>query len=116
MSDRVVAAGLAALVIVARLPFATHTLWAWDSVLYARALEQGFHVGVDLADQRPHPPGYLFYVGGAAAARLFTGDSNAALVVTSQARHISTTSRSRSRRIWRSSVCCGSPTSCSRFR
>lgn len=83
MNDRVLAAGLAALVIVARLPFATHTLWAWDSVLYARALEQGFHVGVDLADQRPHPPGYLFYVGAAAAARLFTGDSNTAIVVIS---------------------------------
>jgi 4-amino-4-deoxy-L-arabinose transferase-like glycosyltransferase len=83
VSDRAVAAVLAALAIVARLPFATHTLWAWDSVLYARALEQGFHVGVDLADQRPHPPGYLFYVGAAAAVRLFTGDSNAALVVIS---------------------------------
>ena len=83
VSDRAVAAILAALVIVARLPFATQTLWAWDSVLYARALEQGFHVGADLADQRPHPPGYLFYVGAAAAARLFTGDSNAALVVIS---------------------------------
>ena len=83
MSDRVIAAALAALVIAARLPFATHTLWAWDSVLYARALEQGFHVGVDLADQRPHPPGYLFYVGVAAAARLFTADSNAALVAIS---------------------------------
>jgi 4-amino-4-deoxy-L-arabinose transferase-like glycosyltransferase len=83
LSDRAVAAVLAALAIVARLPFATHTLWAWDSVLYARALEQGFHVGVDLADQRPHPPGYLFYVGAAAAVRLFTGDSNAALVVIS---------------------------------
>jgi hypothetical protein len=52
-------------------------------VLYARALEQGFHVGADLADQRPHPPGYLFYVGAAAAARLFTRDSNAALVTIS---------------------------------
>ena len=83
MSDRGVAAILAALVLVARVPFATQTLWAWDSVLYARALEQGFHVGVDLADQRPHPPGYLFYVGAAAAARLFTGDSNAALVMIS---------------------------------
>lgn len=83
MSDRAVAAVLAALVLVARLPFATQTLWAWDSVLYARALEQGFHVGADLADQRPHPPGYLFYVAAAAAARLFTGDSNAALVLIS---------------------------------
>jgi hypothetical protein len=83
MSDRVVAAVLAALVLVARLPFAAHTLWAWDSVLYARALEQGFHVGADLMDQRPHPPGYIFYVGVAAALRLLTSDSNAALVAVS---------------------------------
>jgi dolichyl-phosphate-mannose-protein mannosyltransferase len=83
VSDRGVAAGLVLLVIVARLPFATQTLWAWDSVLYARALEHGFDVGVDLADQRPHPPGYLFYVGAGAAARLLTGNSNAALVVIS---------------------------------
>lgn len=83
MSDRAVAAVLAALVLVARAPFAAQTLWAWDSVLYARALEQGFHVGADLVDQRPHPPGYLFYVGVAAAIRLLTRDSNAALVVVS---------------------------------
>src|SRR3982074_2176727 len=69
--------------LVSRLPFASQTLWAWDSVLYARALEQGFHVGVDLADQRPHPPGYIFYVGIAAAFRFITRDSNAALVVVS---------------------------------
>ena len=62
MSDRAIAAALAALVLVARVAFAAQTLWAWDSVLYARALEQGFHVGVDLAEQRPHPPGYLFYL------------------------------------------------------
>jgi 4-amino-4-deoxy-L-arabinose transferase-like glycosyltransferase len=83
MSDRAVAAVLAGLVLVARVPFASHTLWAWDSVLYARALEQGFHVGVDLTDQRPHPPGYVFYVGLAAALRLLTHDSNAALVIIS---------------------------------
>jgi hypothetical protein len=83
MSDRRVAAVLAALVLVARAPFAAQTLWAWDSVLYARALEQGFHVGADLVDQRPHPPGYVFYVGAAAAIRLLTRDSNAALVVVS---------------------------------
>jgi dolichyl-phosphate-mannose-protein mannosyltransferase len=83
MNDRAVAAILAGLVLAARVPFATQTLWAWDSVLYARALEQGFHVGADLADQRPHPPGYVFYVGAAAAARFLTRDSNAALVVIS---------------------------------
>ena len=83
MTDRAVAAILAALVLVARLPFAARTLWGWDSVLYARALEQGFNVGLDLIDQRPHPPGYLLYVAAAAAARLVTRDSNAALVVVS---------------------------------
>jgi 4-amino-4-deoxy-L-arabinose transferase-like glycosyltransferase len=83
MSDRAVALMLAGLVLFARIPFASHTLWAWDSVLYARALENGFHVGIDLADQRPHPPGYLFYVAVAAVLRLFTRDSNAALVIIS---------------------------------
>src|SRR2546423_1475697 len=48
-------------VLASRLPFVTNDLWAWDSVLYARALEQGFHVGFHLADQRPQAPGYLFY-------------------------------------------------------
>jgi len=83
MSDRVVAALVAVTVLASRVPFASKTLWAWDSVLYARALENGFHVGTDLADQRPHPPGYVFYVAAAAAFRLFTRDSNAALVIIS---------------------------------
>ena len=79
----VVPAGLFALVLASRLPFVTHVLWAWDSVLYARALEQGFHVDFDLADQRPQPPGYLLYVASAAALRGILGDSNAALVAVS---------------------------------
>ncbi len=83
MTDRGIAGALAALVLLARVAFAAQTLWAWDSVLYARALEQGFSVGVDLADQRPHPPGYLFYVGVAALIRFVTRDSNTALVVVS---------------------------------
>ena len=83
MSDRVVAAVIAAVVLASRIPFSSQTLWAWDSVLYARSLEQGFHVGTDLGDQRPHPPGYLFYVALASVIRLVTRDSNAALVVIS---------------------------------
>jgi hypothetical protein len=78
-----VAAALFAVVVVLRLPFATTHLWAWDSVLYARALEQGFHVSADPAASRPHPPGYIWYVGAAAVARAFVGDSNAALVLVS---------------------------------
>jgi hypothetical protein len=74
---------LGAIVLVTRLPFVTHVLWEWDSVLYARALEQGFRVTADLADQRPHPPGYAFYVAVASVARWLFNDSNAALVAIS---------------------------------
>ncbi|HVR88452.1 MAG TPA: DUF2723 domain-containing protein [Candidatus Limnocylindria bacterium] len=74
---------LGAIVLATRLPFVTHLAWEWDSVLYARALEQGFHVGSDLPDQRPHPPGYLFYVAIAAVFRAVLADSNAALVAIS---------------------------------
>ena len=76
-----VALGLA--VLASRLPFLSTTLWSWDSVLYARALEQGFHVDWELADQRPHAPGYLFYVLVAGLFRVMLGDSNAALVAVS---------------------------------
>ena len=78
-----VAAALAAIAIVSRIPFATHELWQWDSVLYSRALEEGFHVDSVVPDARPHPPGYIFYVALGALFRLVTGDSNAALVAVS---------------------------------
>lgn len=78
-----VAASLAVLAVLLRLPFQVHQLWAWDSVLYARALEQGFHVDYELATQRPHPPGSLFYVVTAAAVRIAAADSNSALVLVS---------------------------------
>lgn len=81
--DRAIAIALAVLVIVTRLPFATHVLFEWDSVLYARALEHGLHVSADLGDQRPHPPGYVFYLAVAALLRAVFGDSNTALVALS---------------------------------
>jgi hypothetical protein len=61
-----------------RIPFGSSYLWAWDSVLYARAME---HFAVDLG--RPHPPGYLFYVLTARLASWWLGDANAALVLVS---------------------------------
>lgn len=78
-----IAVALALAVIASRLPFLATTLWSWDSVLYARALERGFHVDWVLADQRPHAPGYLFYVLTAGLFRGALGDSNAALVTVS---------------------------------
>jgi hypothetical protein len=70
-------------VLATRIPFMTTHLWAWDSGLYARAIEEGFYVTADPATQRPHPPGYIWYVWTAALVRGVTHDSNTALVVIS---------------------------------
>jgi hypothetical protein len=78
-----VAAILVFVVLSSRAPFAAQTLWAHDSVLYANALERGFHVDDALADQRPHPPGYIFYVAAAGAARAAGLGTNSALVLVS---------------------------------
>ncbi len=78
-----ITAALGAATLLSRLPFASQRLWAWDSVLYARALEDGFHVDYALATQRPHPPGYVLYVGVASLFRSVVGDSNTALVLVS---------------------------------
>jgi hypothetical protein len=83
LRDPVVALLLAIVTVLSRIPFVTERLWEWDSVLYARALEQGFHVGDVLAQMRPHPPGYIFYVGTAALAKLLGLDSDHALVAVS---------------------------------
>jgi hypothetical protein len=83
MRPALIAAALFALTLGTRLPFASGQLWAWDSVLYARALEDGFHVDYVTANQRPHPPGYILYVGVAAAVRGITSESNTALVIVS---------------------------------
>lgn len=80
-----VALALAALVWASRVPFASGHLWAYDSIRYARALEQGFYVTADPETQRPHPPGYIWYVTAAQAARSISGDSNSALVLVSVA-------------------------------
>lgn len=78
-----VAALLVALVLLTRAPYAAQTLWAHDSVLYARALEQGFHVDDELRSQRPHPPGYILYVATANVAHGAGLGANDALVLVS---------------------------------
>jgi hypothetical protein len=79
----VIAGALFLFTLATRLPFESAQLWAWDSVLYARAIQDGFHVDYETATQRPHPPGYIFYVAAATVARQFTADNNSALVLVS---------------------------------
>src|SRR2546426_219491 len=83
MGDRTIALLLGLATAASRLPFAAARLWEWDSVLYARALEHGFHVDDSLAASRPHPPGYVFYVASAALAKSAGLDSDHALVAIS---------------------------------
>ncbi len=78
------AACLFVAVLMSRAPFAAQTLWAHDSVLYARALQQGFHVDDELRNERPQAPGYILYVESADLAHHAGGlDSNAALILIS---------------------------------
>ncbi len=72
------AAVLFALALAMRLPFQTTALYHWDSVLYALAL-----VDFNVAESRPHPPGYPFYLAVARLAQLVLRDANASLVAVS---------------------------------
>jgi len=83
LRDPIIALVLGIATVLSRLPFIAQRLWEWDSVLYTRALEQGFHVDDVLAQMRPHPPGYVFYVGAAALAKALGLDSDHALVAVS---------------------------------
>lgn len=74
---------IAIAVMASRLPFLADQLWAWDSVLYARALERGFHVDFELLGQRPQPPGYILYLAAASLFRSLGADTNTALVLVS---------------------------------
>ena len=69
---------LFALALLTRLPFATVNLYAPDSVLYVRAIER-----FDPADQRPQPPGYLWYVLVLRAFDFVTADPNRAMTLVS---------------------------------
>ena len=74
-ADWLLAAALFAGTFLSRIPFRTSLLYAWDSVLYTRALED-----FNAAEQRPHPPGHIFYVGLVKLVNTVIGDPNAALV------------------------------------
>jgi 4-amino-4-deoxy-L-arabinose transferase-like glycosyltransferase len=73
-----VALALFGLALLTRLPFATSNLFAPDSVLYARGMER-----FDPFDQRPQPPGYLWYILTLRAIDLFTHDPNRAMTILS---------------------------------
>jgi hypothetical protein len=72
------ALALVAAAIVTRLPFQTQWPYAWDSILYIRALQR-----FDVVQHQPQPPGYIFYVALAWLLDQIMGDPNRALVTVS---------------------------------
>jgi hypothetical protein len=76
--DLWIAAGLACLVLLTRVPFATRLLYSWDSVNFAEGMR-----GLNIARHAPHPPGYLYYVALARGVDAVVGDPNASLVLIS---------------------------------
>ena len=78
MTSGRIALGLFAFALITRLPFATTNLYAPDSVLYARGMER-----FDPSDQRPQPPGYLWYVLLLRGIDLVTQDPNRAMTLVS---------------------------------
>jgi 4-amino-4-deoxy-L-arabinose transferase-like glycosyltransferase len=69
-----VALALFGLALLTRLPFATMNFYAPDSVLYARGMAE-----FDPFNQRPQPPGYLWYILVLRAIDLATHDPNRAM-------------------------------------
>lgn len=67
-----------ALGVLTRTPFQTENLWAHDSVLYERGIER-----FDPLEQRPQPPGYLYYVLLLRALAVLTADANRAMTLVS---------------------------------
>ncbi len=69
---------LVALAIASRLPFQSGLPYAWDSILYMRALQR-----FDVLQHQPQPPGYIFYVGTAWLLNQLLGDAHRSLVLLS---------------------------------
>lgn len=73
--DWLILAALFAGTLVSRIPFRTTLLYAWDSVLYTRALD-AFNVTI----HQPQPPGHIFYVGLIWLVNRLLGDPNSSMV------------------------------------
>jgi len=69
----IVALGL--LTLATRLPFRSQILFNWDSVNFALGI-----LDFDVVKHRPHPPGYILYIGLTRGVTWLTGDPAISLV------------------------------------
>lgn len=73
---RVAGIGLVAATVISRWPFRSRFLFSWDSANFALGIAR-----IDIAQHRPHPPGYLGYVLAARALNAVVHDANTAMVL-----------------------------------
>ncbi|MBU0671194.1 DUF2723 domain-containing protein, partial [Patescibacteria group bacterium] len=73
--DWLVIGAIVIIILITRIPFATHFLFAWDSGTVALGTEE-----YNLAEHQPHPPGYVLYVLSAKVINYPIQDVNAVLV------------------------------------
>jgi dolichyl-phosphate-mannose-protein mannosyltransferase len=76
--DLMIAFCLFMLGLLTRLPFASRMIYAGDSARFALALEH-----YDVAQMRPHAPGYILYVAIAKSIDLFVHDARVSLLAVS---------------------------------
>ncbi|MGH7312390.1 MAG: protein O-mannosyl-transferase family, partial [Candidatus Rokuibacteriota bacterium] len=74
-SDFGLAAVLAVVTVLSRLPYRARMLYNWDAVQFALALRE-----YDVAKHQPHPPGYVLYVGLGRLVNAWLDDPAAAYV------------------------------------
>jgi hypothetical protein len=73
--DAMIAFTLFLFAFISRLPFQSQILYHWDSVNFAAAISQ-----FDLANESPHPPGYIVYVWLTQAVNLITNNPQVTMV------------------------------------
>ena len=69
------AAGLFLLTLLSRIPFRSQILYHWDSVNFAYAMRE-----FSVAQEQPHPPGYIVYVWLCRLVDLLFGDAQTTMV------------------------------------
>jgi hypothetical protein len=73
--DRAIVLILFLFTLFSRIPFQSQILYHWDSVNFAAAINQ-----FDLANESPHPPGYIVYVWLTQAINLIFNDPQRTMV------------------------------------
>jgi hypothetical protein len=74
--DLAFASALSVLTVLSRLPYRATTLYNWDSVQFALALNE-----YDVVKHQPHPPGYILYVVLGRLVNAWLQDPTAAYVL-----------------------------------